>query len=442
MFYYLTYLDGIFVALTVASSESYALYYYSKVGLGSLEIGILSTLPILIAALTQLLIPRWANTRIRLNQGLIASIVVQILGLVGIFYSSLANPSFPLILAAITLYWIGGQNAAPLWLDLTCNIIKRAEYARYLGRRNTFIILVTMIAYIFFSYLVRRGYDFSDLFFFGLLMRGVSLLLNILLIKRFHGKSSDGPEPLPTTLPTFQIPSDIVVDSALKAFLRWGSLFRFFVAVSSPFFILYMVRDLDLSVSSYVWLTAIPFLGRALFQPFWAIISRQGFGFQALQISLICASLLPWGWTFSVNFLYLLILQFVSGVVWGGIDLVQLLLIQDHHHGSSRELIGRQNAFFTFFSTIGACYGGWLLMHGMDSFGIFRLSSLGRLLSALILAYHFRQFPISKIGIRKTTQHLVSLLSMRPSFVFLYRLLPPGKRIPSPIIPERPDQAA
>lgn len=412
-----TYLEGLFYALMVSSTETYALYYFTKKGISGVELALLSTLPILLGAVGQLIIPRLVNRAV--GQFLLVAQFVQLVGLALIIYCTSHDVPFFWTLTSLSLYWIGGQNAGPLWLDWVSVHCQKKSFSYFLGRRNSFVVFCTMIFFLALSFLIEHGVSFVQIFTLGLIARVLASCLQAIMIyasrNAFHNAHD---------LVEDDVQEDIKEKEILYSFFCWGGLFRFGVALCSPFFITYMINDLKLSTPSFVLLSAIPFLGRSLFQSNWVRATEQGRSYYGIQVACLAISILPVLWTFSDNFYYLILLQIMSGIFWGGMELTQVLMIQNHAYGSSRRYTGLQGAIFTVFSVLGALCGGILIDRGLTIFDIFNLSTIVRVGLAVVLIIQARKFHLSKLSFRHGSDYLVTVLSIRPSLSNVMKVVP------------------
>lgn len=401
----------------VATSESYFLFYLGKKGINGLELGLISTFPIFLASLVLLNLPRF-KILMKIESGLIISLGTQVIGLILLW--SYVNHSLPLYITLIGLsaYWIGGQVSGPLWLDFMAGHSVPQFFGKSLSRRNTFVTFSTLIFFLLLSYWVKKLESFSTLFLIGLISRFLSMILNLFLVKKFPPREKDIVEQ----------ENHEEAENILKTFNFWGAIFRFTVAVSSPFFLVYMLKDLKLSAPSYVWLSGVPLLTRAIFQQNWARASAQGRAFYGFQISTIFISTLPILWTISNHYYYLISLQLLSGLFWGGVELTQILMIQNYFHGNSRKIIAKQQAMYGFAAMLGGVFGGYLLDKGFNIFEIFNLSSGLRFLVASVIIYKVRSFKLAKLSLSTTTQYLNTLLSIRGSLALVIRAIPIKKK--------------
>lgn len=410
-----TYVEGFFFALMVASSESYALLYLTRRGIDAIDLALVTTLPVLLASLSQLYFPKWFSQK-TLGRGMLIAITIQLLGLIGLWIMTQWNWGARLAILPLSLFWIGGQNTSPLWLDFVSQRIDEDRFSHYLGGRNNFVAAATVVMFILFAYLFGQKIDYRILFAVGVLARMVSLIINWFLVRGFA-------KPLARLSEEKENSSSATGKIILYRYFFWGACFRFCVHLSSPFFISYMVNDLRISNIDYVWLTAFPFVGRALFQRNWATASEQGRPHYGVQLSTFFISFLPWAWTLSPDFTFLAVLQIFSGFFWGGMDLSQILMLQFHHYGKSRKMMGIQMAAFNSAATLGALAGGLLLQNQWSVMAIFNLSSAARFGIAIALFLTLRPFHLSRMSLRSSYHYLSTVISIRPALMSL-RIIP------------------
>jgi hypothetical protein len=160
------------------------------------------------------------------------------------------------------------------------------------------------------------------------------------------------------------------------------------VVISGPFFYPYMINDLHLSMTKFVILSSMPFLGRAISFSRWGRTGTHYSAFVGVIIAGFYISFIPLIWTLSKNFYYLLGFEIISGIFWGGLELNQVLMIQNFIHYKSRVYLGAHMALVNFLAVIGAVLGSYWLNLNYSYFTVFRLSAFFRLsaIIALIIA--------------------------------------------------------
>ncbi|GAB4013879.1 MAG: hypothetical protein Fur0010_11190 [Bdellovibrio sp.] len=418
-----TQLEGMFFALMVASSESYALYYFTSNGMLDWQVAIASTLPLLFASTLQLFVPRFIKQK-HLERGIVFFIGLQLLGLIGIYLSTKIHSPFIPLLISLILYWIGGQGVAPLWLDWSTKLSEQSQYGVFLSKRNTIITWMAMLCYIMISIPIKKGLiSIPWLFLLGFFARFTSMLIQTYLHRRTKGVILEDD----SSSQDFKI--DFEIFKTMKRFFVWNALFRFAVNISSPFFLPFMVKVLKLSIEDFVLLNSVPFLGRALFLQNWSKASKGIRPFWGIQISCFFIAFLPWLWTISNDFVYLCLIQFMSGIFWGGMEMTNLLMIQNHSYGKARKWLGLNSAGMTFFSVLGATFAGYLSSRGFDYIDLFNLSTAIRLAVAMAFIANVTSLKPAHLDPKNARLYLFYVLSLRPSMANIGRILLPRKEV-------------
>lgn len=418
-----TQLEGMFFALMVASSESYALYYFTGNGLLDWQIALISTFPLLLASVLQLFVPRIIKQS-QIEKGILFFIALQLLGLAGIYLSTKASDPFIPLLFSLIFYWIGGQGVAPLWLDWSSKLSSQSGYGIFLSRRNTIITWVAMFCYIMISIPIKKNMiSITFLFVIGFFARLTSMMIQTYLNRRTKDIKVTDEETIDDT----KIDFDVL--KTMKRFFIWNAFFRFAVNISSPFFLPFMVKELKLSIEDFVLLNSVPFLGRALFLQNWSNASKGIRPFWGIQISCFFIAFLPWLWTISNDFIYLCFIQFMSGIFWGGMEITNLLMIQNHSYGKARKWLGLNSAGMTFFSVLGATFAGYLSSIGFNYYDLFNLSTALRLAVAVMFVANVAGLRPAQLDAKNARLYLFYVLSLRPSMANIGRILLPRKEI-------------
>lgn len=415
----ISYWEAFFYALMVASSESFALYLAVKYGLSSLEISIVSTVPLLLGATCQWAIPCLLKNE-QVRHGIVVAMLTQVIGIFGLLTYAYGDHGFLVLFVSLCFYWMGGLSASPLWLDWMSNHVPAKLFRKFLSRRSSFVSLITVVFFLCLAYVF---YHFPDLsiawiFVIGLLARfcslGLQLLLAFILRLRTYGTSLDfspnaiiDGEKVDCSSETFQ--------KILKLSIAWTGVFKFAVFLCSPFFLPYMVHELNFSLWDFSVVTGTALVGRSLFLGIW---SKASFGmrpFIGLQISGLIISLFPLLWTLSTDYVYICVLQFVAGIVWGGFDLSTILIVQNFIKTSSRKYLGIHMAVMNFFAILGAGAGGLLLRQNLTYSSLFGLSSFVRLLIIGAFVYQISRWPFVRLNILSLNGYMTSALSLKSS---------------------------
>jgi MFS family permease len=98
-------------------------------------------------------------------------------------------------------------------------------------------------------------------------------------------------------------------------------LTQFSVSIASPFFTVYMLRDLKFTYLAFTVNTATAIFAQFLTLAQWGRISDVFGNRRILAATGILIPLMPLLWVFSSNFWYLILIQALSGFAWAGFSL-------------------------------------------------------------------------------------------------------------------------
>jgi MFS family permease len=245
-------------------------------------------------------------------------------------------------------------------------------------------------------------------------------------------------------LQAMQEPSSKVATLALPDDLSWWRRFRhsrllrfslffaamqFAVAISGPYFTLYMLRDLSLSYFEFMTITVASVLVQFLTLNRWGRLADL-FGNRLLLLATgSIITLIPSLWLISTHYAWLLVVQAVSGLAWSGFTLSATAFVFDLTPSEHRvTLFAVHNILAALGVFLGASVGAGLAMVVPEEisfagttitvftplYGLFLVSCLSRLAVALLFLPLLREVrrvrPMSVSGLifRVTRMHPVS----------------------------------
>ncbi len=406
----LSFLEGLFFAFTVASSEAYGLYFYAKNDTSPLRIGLLTTLPLLFSAIGQLIIPKRVTYE-RLRPTIIILIFIQLVGL-GFILSCAYHLTFWKMLLGSSLYWIGGQNLSPLWMDWASEQIDLKSFPNFLAKRNMVVTIICILIFSGASFWLDNVEAFKIVFLIGLICRVFALVVQIMMFKLFPQKETiEFKEEIVSPDKINQIEMMTIV----KKILIPLTLFRFGVNVASPFFLPFMTHEIKLNTSEYALLSIVPLIARLFFLQSWA---KSGSGlrpFWGIQVCALAISFLPGLWALWSTIPHLIVYQLMSGLFWSGMEICSTLMVQNLAKGKARIIQGRMLAMNTGFTLLGTICGGLLLEYHYSYAFVFTLSSILRLLSAIWLYFYIARYPRLALNKKIIAPYLATVLSIRPT---------------------------
>lgn len=414
----LSQIEGGLYALMVASTESFLFYYAVKQNVSSFELAMLSTLPLALGALSQMLIPKLIAEK-HLGSSVVWTMIFQIIGVLGIFYTVATDYSFDRLLFFTCIHFIGGLTSNPLWIDWASKIIPKRNFRKYMASRSSYTWYLILFFYVGLALLGQYGSWFKLVYIFliGAVARILSCALQAHIIRGEFSKKIKALAIHKASFP--QLESEHQHFSADFKKLIWPfiiltAIFRLSCNVSGPFFVPYMMNDLKLSMAHYVILSSIPYFGRALFFNYWGRAGKGHAAFFGVQLTMLYISFIPIVWTLTRSYYVLLGTEVLAGIAWGGFELNQVLMIQNFVHRSmkegSRVLLGIHMALTNFFGVIGGVIGSMLLDAKWNYFEVFYLSSFLRFLLVLLLIFKALSLGKSEFTFKHFKSYLKNLL--------------------------------
>lgn len=361
-------IEGAMWSLMVGSFETFVMYYVVKRGVSNHELAVLTTVPVLLGAIANWIVPLLTPTRF-LKLGIVVTCIVQILGIVGIIVSIESIDPHWICLSALSLYWIGAMACSPLWIDWISGWLPHDKLGRFLGRRNGFNAFLIVVTYLSIALLLFH-FDRAELFIYPFTLAAVSRLISTIMLG------------IQTTPPYPRIPKSKVehrespwMSKPILYVILFTTLFRFVTNVATPFLVPYMMKGLEFNLIQYACLAAMPFIGRAIMFSRWGETLRSHSPLIVLQICMFLVSATCLGWSQLTSLFGLGVIECISGMAWGGFELAGVILMQSFRPGNARALIGLHLALSHLAAIGGALLGAHLLESNLNYIDIIQTSA-------------------------------------------------------------------
>lgn len=393
--------DGVFYSAMIGSAESYFTAFAVLLKAGAGQVALLASLPPLLGALAQLTSDGLGRLLRRRRAVIVFGALLQAAVLVPLALLPLALPdlAIPVLITCAVLYYAGPNLGSPQWGSLMGDLVPESRRGRFFARRTRLSSLAHFAALIGAG-LLLEGFDalghaysgFVAIFFLALTLR---------LISAWHLQQMyDPPQQRAVDRPSWweELRHGLRGTGMLPFTLFFASM-QFAVAIASPFFALYMLRDLQWSYVAFMFNAAMSVCVQFLTLKRWGRVSDR-YGNRLILVttgSLI--PLMPIAWLVSPNYVYLLGVQAVSGALWGGFTLGASNFLFDVTPRARRtNLMAVHNVIAASAVFAGAVLGGWLGTHLPAEFhlagatwsllsplyGVFVLSALARVAVALV----------------------------------------------------------
>lgn len=394
--------DGAAYAVMSGSGETYFSAFAVFLKASTAQIGFLASVPALLASFAQLL-SAWLGHTFG-NRKVIILIGATLQALVWIPMAMLllvpTEYQVEIFIACVILYYAFGNLAAPQWSSLMGDLVTEKKRGRFFARRTrissmtSFLALVTagtLLHYFDHHMATKTGY----LILFSVAF--ISRLVSVYHLTKMYDR--------PGHVAAIEVPVEKLTWKQLKqsrfaGFSVFFALIQFSVAVGSPFFSIYLLRDLGYSYVEFMVLSASTVFMQFLTLYRWGRISDV---FGNRIILTLCGSLIPFIpflWLISPNFYYLLVVQAFGGVIWAGFTLSASNFLYDLIPQNKRATyMAAHNVLASVGIFIGALLGGYLgtvlpatyVVFGYEInlvsqlYNIFVLSFVFRLITSLLL---------------------------------------------------------
>jgi len=365
--------DGIAFSVMAGGGESYFSAFAILLQATTAQVGTLVTLPPLIASFFQL-VSAWIGRRLKSRKVIIiGGALMQAAALVPLILLPLVFPehAFLVLLACITLYFIGPNLGAPQWGSLMGDIVPEAHRGKYFALRTRLSSIASFSALIGAG-LTLQVFDDVGLPYYGFVtifaLASVARLISTWHLYKMVEPERPEHERVKAKAMTRLIPF------LRSPFLRFSMFFasmQFGVAISGPYIVVHMLRDLDFSYAALTFNSAASVFMQFVMLNRWGRLSDLFGNRLIMVVTGFTIPFIPSLWILSTNYVYLCLVQVLSGLVWSGFTLSAANLVFDLTHPQKRaRYMAIHNTIAATAVFLGATTGGYLALHLPTSFSI------------------------------------------------------------------------
>jgi len=437
--------DGVAWSLMFGAGESYLQAFAVFLKATTAQITLLTALPSMLGSVAQLASAWVAGYAIRRKTLIFAGVALQSLAWVPIIALAFIplEISVALLIAAVVLYYIGGQFAAPPWSSLISDLVPERRRGRFFGRRTQLMSIMTFasltaagLALEFFEQRALAHWGFAAIFSVALGARFYSLAQ----LMRMH-------EPLarlaPFALPPLGGLLERMRGSDFSRFALFIGFMNLAVAIASPFFALYMLRDLHFSYVEFTAINGFYVLMQFAALNLWGRLSDVFGNLRVVQVTSIVFPALPILWVLFPNFWAILAIQVASGVAWAGFSLAAGNFLYDVVPPEKRAAYSAVHQTLSNTAIFGgALIGGLLATHAprelqlvgytiVFTSGLWLALCASSLARAVVIVVFLRRLRETRL-VRPISATALAIRVMRANVLaeWLFELLPGRKRTP------------
>ncbi len=395
--------EGVAWTMSNGLGPAYIAPYSLAMGANDVQIGLLTSIPNLAANLSEIRAPRLMERTSRkriVNVGVFLEILLLLpIALIAPLYlyfniGSLWAPGLVIMLYAVFLTL--GAFTYPAWASWIGDIVPEKQRGRFFSRRNTFVgaasIGAMLAGGVFLNFLRQDQalYGFVALFLVAAFVRCFSLFF---LRKQYEPKFTYRDEYY------FSFSSFVkrMKDNNFGRFSLYIALMIFSLNLASPFFAVYMLRELHFGYLTFVSVVLSASVADVLSTRLWGRFADSYGNFRILRICGMVVPALPILWLFSAAPLYLIAIEAFSGVIWGGFNLAATNFVYDavtkQRRGICFSYFGALNGIGVF---VGATLGGLIATYVSVGFMsillfLFLASGVLRLVVSLVMLPRIRE---------------------------------------------------
>ena len=391
-------------------------------------IAALAYLPQLAAGFIQLFAAKLVEEFIDRRKILVVGSVLQSFLWIPMLLIPYASPNQKfLIVVYMTLQTIISNLMNPVWNSLMGDIVPVLERGRFFGLRNKIVGLISFFSAIAAGLILN--YTSPHHTFLGFTILFSTAFAARLLTATFRGMISN-PKADIEHQEKFSL-FDFVrrMDKTNYGhFVMYMSFFKFAVNIASPFFAVYMLKELNFTYLQFTFITAVELIASFISFGFWGRLIDERGTKSVLFATGFLTPLIPFLWLFSSNFNYLIFIEVISGISWAGFNLSSSNFIFDAVKPENRV---RCTAYFKFFESMslffGALLGGFLIermplwLFSSSFLFVFLISGILRLLASVLVLPSFKEARLIEMGIGHS--FFKKYLSIRPQEGIVFEVI-------------------
>jgi len=325
--------EAVASAVMTATCDNYLGAFAVALRASLLQMGWLSALPQISGAASQLL-SVWLSPYFARRRVIVTGVAIQTLAVFGIMLIALLTPAHgvTVLIGLAVAYQVCASFVQPQWRGWMGSLVPPRRRGAFFAGRTQLTMLTVLSVFagggILLGIFQERDMalkGFALLFLLAALGRSVSAWY----LSRMHDPDPAHETPSGNFIATARRIRDAFHNRTFSHYSLFVASMQAAVAVSSPFFSVYMLRDLQFSYWQFSVNTGVSLLTQFFTLAAWGrVCDRWG-----NRIVMVMASLLlpviPALWLVSTSFYYLCSVQVLSGIAWGGFTLSTANYIYD-----------------------------------------------------------------------------------------------------------------
>ena len=419
--------EGIYTAAKTGTVTNYIAPLAIHLGFSYFVIILLTAIPQLLGAISQLFVEKLAHFFKNRYKVLILTGYLEAytwLPITVIAALTINNPLLLIILVTLDAIFMNMQS--PIWNATLGDVIPEGSVAKYFGRRNIFVgtsgLISTVLAGLLLSKLtnINAALGFATLFFLGFLFARLAV--------HYQEKIHD-PKPKTTKPDSYSFYQFIksVKKNNFGTFTMFLALYKLAVAISTPFFAIYMLRELNFSYLTFTLIISGAVLSSVFLTNHWTKIAYHQGSKKVLKITALLIPLIPILWILSTNWKILLIIELISGALWAGFNISASTFIFEAVNPKQKvKFMAYNNVLAGIGAFIGTMIGLLISYSNLAIVGsifitIFLVSGLLRLVVATTFINKIQEEKVVEINLKEKTYK--RFITIRPKEGVIFEII-------------------
>ncbi|MCL5730277.1 MAG: MFS transporter [Candidatus Pacearchaeota archaeon] len=281
-----------------------------------------------------------------------------------LYWTSIIQSALPIIfLFFFAFYVIFSNLGTPAWFSWTGDIVDERYRGRWFSKRNLLTGFVSVVLALASSFILDY-FKKIDLIMGGFIVLFLLALISRVISWKFYHKQYE--PKLEFQKGDYFSFSDFLIRARKTNFGRFSffnAALNFAASISSPLFVIYMLRDLNFSYLTYMLITVAGIVFSLLVMEIWGRIADRYGNYAVLYISGFLISIVPVLWIFSPSPVYLILVPtLISGISSAGFNLASNNFVYDNVRPDKRGLaISYFNMLTGIGIFLGASFGAFLI---------------------------------------------------------------------------------
>jgi MFS family permease len=350
--------------------NAFAVYLHASVA----QMAWLTAIPQLFGALSQLA-SAWMGNHLHRKSLVVTAAAVQTLvvfGLAALAFQRGASSSTTwlvnLLIALAVVYFVCLNIIQPHWRAWMGGIVPQRRRGVFFAKRTRLTMVSSLAVFMVGGILLNQSAE-QDLAWFGFgvlfILAATGRLLSSVLLSRMHDPEVSKPSSDAELIDSWRHVREALRDPVFRHYSFFVAAMQGAVAISAPFFAVYMLRDLNFTYLQFSLNSIASVATQFALLSFWGRFCDR-FGNRAVMIVSSCIiPVVPLFWLLSPNVYYLILVQIVSGFAWSGFTLSTANYLYDirPHHTNFAFYAAIQSATSALCVCGGALLGGLVASH-------------------------------------------------------------------------------